>query len=171
MQSTVSELGTAVMEKDTYMARRANASSPDRARAASRSCPGAGADAGAAAGGSGGFCCIASTAFAAACRATCSSFVWSSMSFSRLCMWSFTFVSQEFHEGTIGIQLPPDWFCVSKSLLLRGYLSQETSHTDSFSDCPETDTSPYDSTTGCLMCSMYSTACKVVGRVANCTAN
>lgn len=50
------------------MARRAKASSPDRARAASRSWPGAGAEAEVMPGGSGGFCCIAKTAFAAACK-------------------------------------------------------------------------------------------------------
>ena len=52
------------------MARRAKASSPDRARAASRSCPWGGTEAAVALGGSGGFCCIANTALAAACVQT-----------------------------------------------------------------------------------------------------
>ena len=60
------------IDQVAYMARRANASSPDRARAASRSWPGAGAILGVAPGGSGGFCCIANTALAAAYKAEAS---------------------------------------------------------------------------------------------------
>ena len=59
------------------MARLAKASSPDRARAASRSCPAGCVEAAAAAGGSGGFCCIASTALAAAYMHHCA--VWGAL--------------------------------------------------------------------------------------------